>query len=102
MATKFLSVEEAHIKSGQTCKLCNQQVKMTKDESKPVGYFKQEPHDGQKSFVISYRISPHDSGLCHFHLKKKQGHFNSDHIYEEIQARRCNFLKMLPLPAKRS
>lgn len=75
---------------------------MIKDESKPVGYFKQEVVDGQRGFVISYRIKPHDSGLCHFHLKKKQGHFDSDHIYEEIQAKRCAFLKILPLPAKRS
>ena len=98
---KYLSVEEAHIKTGQTCKLCNAQIKMTKDESIPPGYFKQPPHGDGKSFVISYRIKYHDSGLCHFHLKKKQNLFNSDPRYEAIKQENCARLKMLPMPVRR-
>ena len=99
--TKWISVEEAHIKTGQTCKLCNHQIKMVKDESLPIGYFKQPPHSGDKSFIISYRIKYHDSGLCHFHWKKKQNLFNSDPRYEAIKQELCARLKNLPLPVRR-
>jgi len=99
--TKWISVEEAHIKTGQTCKLCNGQKKMEKDESLPAGYFKQPGAGEGKSFVISKRIKYADHGLCHFHWKKKQNHFNSDPMYEAIKQELCARLKMLPLPIRR-
>ena len=99
--TKFLSVEEAHIKTGQTCKLCNHQIAMVKDESLPAGFFKQPLQAGLPSYVISKRIKYHESGLCYFHLKKKQQLYNSDPIYEAIKQEQCAKLKMIPLPVKR-
>ena len=99
---KFLSVEEAHIKTSQTCKLCNQQKMMQRDESLPVGQFKQPPIAGMPSWIISYRIKYCDHGLCKFHFKKKEGHFNSDPRYEEIKQKHCAMLKLLPLPARRN
>ena len=83
--SKFLSVEEAHIKTGQTCKLCNHQKMMERDESLPVGHFKQPLQAGQSSYVISYRIKYCDHGLCKLHYKKKLGLFNSDPHYEAIK-----------------
>lgn len=97
---EFLSVEEAHVKTGQSCKLCNQQRMMCKDESLPVGYFKQEPQGGQPSFVISYRIKYCDHGLCKFHYKHKQKLFDTDAHYEEIKQKYCAMLRMLPVPAR--
>jgi hypothetical protein len=99
--TQFISVEEAHIKTGQTCKICNQQIKRVRDESLPVGYFRQPPIAGQASYIISYRIKYHDSGLCHFHWKQKQQLFNSDPRYEAIKQEYCARLKMIPLPVRR-
>ena len=98
---KWLSVEEAHIKTGQTCKLCNQQIMMERDESLPVGYFKQPPQSGDKSFSIAYRTKYSDHGLCLFHYKKKLGLFDSDAYYEEIKRQQCAKLKLIPLPVKR-
>jgi hypothetical protein len=99
---EYLSVEEAHIKTGQTCKLCNHQIKMERDESLPAGYFKQPGSGEGKSFVISKRIKYADHGLCHFHWKNKQGLFNSDHIYESIKEEYCRILRAIGVPAKRS
>jgi hypothetical protein len=100
--SKYLSVEEAHIKTGQTCKVCNHQIKMVKDDSLPAGYFKQIKTDEVKSFVISRRIKYHDSGLCNFHLKKKQGLFETDNLYHEMKEKYCSMLRALGLPARRS
>jgi hypothetical protein len=98
---KYLSVEEAHIKSEQTCKLCNAQKKMVKDDSLPAGYFKQK-EQGEGSFIISNRIKYHDSGLCSFHLKSKQGLFDTENLYHDIKEKYCSMLRALGLPAKRS
>lgn len=99
--TKWLSVEEAHIQTGQTCKLCNAQKMMERDESLPVGQFKQPPVAGMPSWVIAYRTKYCDHGLCHYHYKQKQGLFNSDPIYEAIKKEQCEKLKNIPLPVKR-
>ena len=100
--TKWISVEEAHIKTGQTCKLCNAQKKMEKDDSLPAGYFKQVGSGEGKSFVISKRIKYAEHGLCHFHWKNKQRLFNSDPIYEAIKEKYCSILRAVGVPAKRS
>jgi hypothetical protein len=90
--SKYLSVEEAHIKSGQTCKVCNHQKKMVKDEDLPAGYFKQPSYGEGKSFVISKRIKYHESGLCSFHLKKRQGLFKTENLYHEVKEKYCSML----------
>ena len=99
--SKWLSVEEAHIQTGQTCKLCNQQKMMERDESLPVGYFKQPPTAGTPAFSIAYRTKYSDHGLCHFHYKQKLGLFNTDAHYEAIKKEQCEKLKQIPLPVKR-
>jgi hypothetical protein len=74
MREKFDSIDEAIIKTGQSCKICNQAIKLTPDKDSPVRFF---PHfnltDGTKAFSIGRGLVKHESGLCYYHLKKKQG-----------------------------
>jgi hypothetical protein len=75
---KYVTVEEAHIKLGITCKICNQKVAEIPDFDKPLAYFKQETQsDGIRCFTIGWHSKPHPFGLCYYHLKQKLGYFDT-------------------------
>lgn len=82
----YVSVDDMLQKTGQTCKLCSQQIAHITDESKPVRYFKHfHLVGGSTTFTIGRGITKHSSGLCYYHLKKRNGLFNTDWIYQARQ-----------------
>jgi hypothetical protein len=90
----YLSVDEAIIKTGQSCKICNQQIKQIPDKEGPVKYY---PHHelthGTKAFSIGYAVVKHPSGLCYYHLKKKQGFIDGLTYFEKVKLETGRALK---------
>lgn len=82
---KFLSVEEMIIKTGQVCKECNAAKKISTDPETPIKFYKQESHDGFRGFTLGRSMCKHPSGLCYYHLKKKQGLFTNPTAFEQIK-----------------
>ena len=82
----YVSVDDMLIKTGQTCKLCNQSIAIIPDESKPVKYFKHyHLVGGTVTFTVGRGITKHSSGLCYYHLKKRNGLFATDWVYQARQ-----------------
>lgn len=82
---KFLSVEEMIVKTGQSCRECNAMKKVSTDQDSPIKYYPQEINTGFKGFTIGKSMCKHISGLCYYHLKKKQGLFTEPTILEKIK-----------------
>ena len=62
------SVEEAVLKAGLSCKLCNSQVASVPDFGKPAKRFDQ----GKDCFTIAYPTKRHPDHLCYYHDKVHQ------------------------------
>ena len=60
--------------------LCFQPVVFIADETKP-SYHTYHPRDRMLSTVLNH-LQPHEEMLCYYHLKKKQGLFDSPSGYK--------------------
>lgn len=94
MRDKYLSVDEALIKTGQTCKVCNSQIRLVPDKEGAVHYFKHfNLTNGSKAFTIGFSIILEKSGLCYYHRKKKNGLLDTEALYRAKQEAYCEMIR---------
>ena len=86
----FKTVQEARIKLGLTCRICNEAIALIPDFDQPSRYYKQESDSSGKCFTIAYPEKMHPLKLCYYHLKQHLGYFD---LPTERQLLRADYAK---------
>lgn len=72
----FKTVQEARLKLGLCCRVCNDSIAQIPDFSQPARYFKMESDAVGKRYTIAHPLKDHPLKLCYYHLKQHLGYFD--------------------------